>query len=176
MFFPLSKCYVCQQSLMKMFFSFFFCQLTDPLYCKLNPSNNFSNRYSLMVVAIYICWPTIEFLSAVYIINPVFQLVLAGYQPALVTWYIALIPQALMFCLCTHKPGLREWGLCVYIRQSTSFCGTSINILFYSRLVLQWPYILYYYYLVERKTKSYKTNLSTSYTYVIKTAIKQKCI
>jgi len=34
--------------------------------------------------------------QAVYIIDPDFHLVLAGYQPAWEMWYIALIPQALV--------------------------------------------------------------------------------
>ena len=38
--------------------------------------------------------PIIEFSQAVYIIDPDFQFVLAGYQPAWAMWYIALIPQA----------------------------------------------------------------------------------
>ena len=63
------------------------------------------------------------FPSGLYI-NPDFHLVLAGYQPAWVMWYIALIPQALVLCLIyTHAPS----GLCVYIRQSTRACGISIT-------------------------------------------------
>jgi len=44
--------------------------------------------------------------------------------------------------------------------------------------ILGWFYsdLIIIYYLVERKTKSYKINLFTYYTYAIKTAIKQKCI
>jgi len=41
----------------------------------------------------------------VFLINPVFQLVLAGYQSAEAMWYIALIPQALVLCLMyAHMP------------------------------------------------------------------------
>ena len=70
------------------------------------------------------CRPIIEFSQAVYIIDPDFHLILAGYQPAWVMWYIALIPQALVLCLIyTHKPE----GACVYIRQSTRACGISIT-------------------------------------------------
>jgi len=38
--------------------------------------------------------PIIEFSQVVYIIDPDFHLVLAGYQPAWVMCYIAIIPQA----------------------------------------------------------------------------------
>ena len=83
----------------------------------------------ITVVAACMCRPIIEFSQAVYIIDTVFHLVLAGYQPAWATWYIALIPQALALCLIyTHKPeGRRPEGACVYIRQSTRACGISIT-------------------------------------------------
>jgi len=45
------------------------------------------------------CSPIIEFSQVVFIVDPDFHLVLSGYQPAWVMWYIALIPQALMLCL-----------------------------------------------------------------------------
>ena len=75
------------------------------------------------------CRPIIKFSQAVYIIDPGFHLVLAGYQPAWAMWYISLMPQALVLCLIyTHKPeGRRPEGLCVYIRQSARACGISIT-------------------------------------------------
>ena len=83
----------------------------------------------ITVVPACMCRHIIEFSQAVYIIDPGFYLVWAGYQPAWATWYIALIPQALVLCLIyTHAPsGLRPWGLCVYIRKSTRACGISIT-------------------------------------------------
>ena len=39
--------------------------------------------------------PIIEFSQAVYIMDPGFSLILAGYQPAWAMWYIVLMPQAL---------------------------------------------------------------------------------
>ena len=81
-----------------------------------------------MVVPACMCRPIIEFSRAVYIINPDFHLVLAGYQPAWVMWYIVLIPQALVLCLIYHACALgpAALGLCVYIRQSTQACGINI--------------------------------------------------
>ena len=59
-------------------------------------------------------------------------LVLAGYQPAWVMWYIALIPQALVLCLiyiyicmCPQACGPRAFA---YISgKSTRACGISIT-------------------------------------------------
>ena len=63
------------------------------------------------------CRPIIEFSQVIYIIDPDFHLVLAGYQPAWVMWYIALIPQALVLCLIyKHKPEGR-----------TQACGINIT-------------------------------------------------
>jgi len=83
----------------------------------------------MTVVPACMCRPIIKFSQAVYIINPDFHLVLAGYQPAWIMWYIALIPQAVVLCLIyTHTPSdLRPLGLCVYIRQSTTACGICIT-------------------------------------------------
>jgi len=50
----------------------------------------------ITVVPACMCRPIIEFSQAVYIIDPGFHLVLAGYQPAWETWYIALILSACM--------------------------------------------------------------------------------
>jgi len=68
------------------------------------------------------CRPIIEFSQAVYIMDPGFHLVLAGYQPAWAMWYIALISQALVPCLIyTHAPsGLRPPGLCIYQAKHSS--------------------------------------------------------
>ena len=50
-----------------------------------------------------------------YVINLVFQLILAGYQPAWAMWYITIMPQALMLCLIyAHVPS----SLCIYVTRS----------------------------------------------------------
>ena len=53
----------------------------------------------ITVVPACMCRPIIEFSQVVYIIDPGFHLVLAGYQPAWAMWYIALIQQAFVPCL-----------------------------------------------------------------------------
>ena len=68
----------------------------------------------ITVVPACMCRPIIDFSQAVYIIDPGFRLLLAGYQPAWAMWYIVLIPQALVLCLIyTHKPEIyaRALGL-----------------------------------------------------------------
>ena len=104
---------------------------------KFQKSSDSFDSLGITVIPACMCRPIIEFSQAVYIIDPGFH----GYQPEWATWYIALIPHALVLCLIyTHAPSsLRPSGLCVYIRQSTRACGISIiyimNILWTHHLV-----------------------------------------